>query len=507
MPQIGLGLALVVWYLWKPLTAGAAELGGELADPGLSLLTTVELMLRNDPNIGLVEARVAVAAGNFLGSRGLFDPIFEASTDRSRDRSPSLAGPSSDTTSLDGSLSYSQRLRSGQILGSALDLGQTEGSPTSNTGTVSFTLRQPLLQGRRRDVVTAEETASELELEASELDVEHRIAERILTVVSQYWVCKAAALDLEILLETEASSRELLETTRRLIEADLTPAAEIVQLEADLVSREANRIAGEQALFEARQDLGRVIGLDAEGIRNLPLPDDPFPRVAPLEIPEPERVRGLLARSHDLRADLRAAEKRREACEVRRIAADDELKHRLDLVLTPSYSGVAEGSGIDDFFRPLYEEVPGVSASFGLRWSWPLFRSEARGASLRAEATVRQSELAAELTSKDIDASVPSALEAVRRSAERLVKISESIEFFERALENEIKKLRGEASTLVDVITQRDRLTAAQQRQVAAELSLARALVDLRFQTGSLLPPGDTAERSVEPERLTSLPF
>lgn len=507
MPPIWLCLAATFGCLWSPLATGAGEVDAELLEPGLSLLTTVELMLRHDPNIGLVEAQVALAAGSLLSSQGLFDPTLEASTDRNRDRSPSLTGPSSDTTSLDGSLSYSQRLRSGQILGSALDLGQTEGSPTSNTGTVSFTFRQPLLRGRGREVVTAAETAAELELEASRLDLEHRIAERILAVVSQYWIFKAAALDLEILLETEASSRELLETTRRLISADLTPAAEIVQLEADLASREANRIAGEQALFEARQDLGRVIGLDAEGIRDLRLPGDPFPQLEPLEIPEPERIRGLLARSRAARADLRAAEKRREASEVRRVAADDDLEHQLDLVLTPSYSGLAEGSAVDDFFRPLYEEVPGVSASFGLRWSWPIFRREARGASLRADAVVRQSELAAERTAKDIDASVPSALEAVRRSAERLVKISESIGFFERALENEIKKLRGEASTLVDVITQRDRLTAAQQRQVAAELSLARALVDLRFQTGSLLPPGDSVERSVRPERLTSLPF
>lgn len=507
MPRSWLGLAAVAWCLWATASEARGPVDPDSPEASLTLLTTVELMLRHDPNIGLVEAQEALAAGSLLSRRGLFDPSLEASTNRSRDQSPQLTGPSSDTSSLDGSLGYSQLLRSGQTLSSAIDLEQTDDRPALNTATVSFTFRQPLLRGRGKKVVTAEETAAELELEASRLDLEHRIAERILAVVSQYWEVKAAALDLDILLETEASSRELLETTRRLIAADLTPAAEIVQLEADLVSREENRIAGEQALFQARQDLGRSIGLDAVAIRALPLPGDPFPRVDPLEAPEPAQLDGILARARDQRADLKAAEKRVEASKVRRVAAENALEHQLDLVLTPSYSGLAEGAGTGDFFRPLYEEVPGLSASFGLRWSWPVFRREARGAIIQADAVVRQSALGAELTAKDIDASVPSALEAVRRSAQRLVKISESIGFFERTLENEIKKLRGGSSTLVDVITQRDRLTAAQQRRVSAELSLARALLDLRFQTGSLLGPGESVERSVEPERLTSLPF
>ena len=62
---------------------------------------------------------------------------------------------------------------------------------------------------------------------------------------------------------------------------------------------------------------------------------------------------------------------------------------------------------------------------------------------------------------------------------------------FERAVINEEKKLRAGTSTLLDVISQRDRLTSARQSQVSAHLALALALARLRFETGTLCPEAD----------------
>ena len=93
-----------------------------------------------------------------------------------------------------------------------------------------------------------------------------------------------------------------------------------------------------------------------------------------------------------------------------------------------------------------------------------------------------------------------------RVSARRLARVSRSVGFFERAVENEVKKLRAGTSTLVDVITQRDRLTAIRRQRVSARLALALALAELRFQTGTLLEAGAVG-RSITTRQLTSLPF
>ena len=63
-------------------------------------------------------------------------------------------------------------------------------------------------------------------------------------------------------------------------------------------------------------------------------------------------------------------------------------------------------------------------------------------------------------------------------------------------------------STLLDVINQRDRLTAAQQAEVSAQLALAISLLQLRFETGTLIgEDGGTGEAgTVQVSRLTTLP-
>jgi outer membrane protein TolC len=79
------------------------------------------------------------------------------------------------------------------------------------------------------------------------------------------------------------------------------------------------------------------------------------------------------------------------------------------------------------------------------------------------------------------------------------------VRLFERTVANEEKKLKGGTSTLLDLISQRDRLIAARQTEVGAELDLALSLLELRFQTGTLLGAGGLAGE-VELARLTTLP-
>ncbi len=488
----------------RPQVNTAPDTAADTPEIRLGLLETVRLTFENDPNIAIVEARLEASQGALHSARGAFDPVLTSRVSGSESRSPIDEVSSSDSSTLSQSVSLEQLLHSGLSLEPSVDLQSSDAAgPAVNTATVSFTVRQPLLRDRGRAVVGAEELASEREVEAATLDLEHTVALRLVAVVSQYWRTRAAALDLEVLRATEASSRELLANTRRLVAADVTPAAEIVQLEADLTSREVSRISGEQTLFRSRQDLGREMGLEAARIRALPLPGDVFPSVADEAIPP--AADALLAEALTRRADLAAARQRLAAGELRRRVADNALKPQLDLTVTPSYSGLAEGGG-GTFYAPLFDNVPGLSTTVGLTFSWPILNRRAEGALIQAEANVRQNSLQVELASKSIGAEVPTALDAVRRSADQLVRLDRAVELFEQALANEIKKLTAGSSTVVNVITQRDRLTSSQQRRVAAQLALALALVDLRFETGTLYRTG-TEARTIRSADLTTLPF
>ncbi len=489
------------------------------ADPGrpthgLPLLDAIELTLNLDPNIELVEAQLDASRGSLMSASSRFDPQLTADLQRDDVRTATGENSSSRSESLSASTGLRYELRSGLLLTPSVSLDRDE-RDAANQATVAFSLRQPLLRGRGRDVVAAAESAAAGEVEASYHDLQHTIAQRLRTVTQFYWQLLAAQENLAILRQGEARSRTLMETTRRLIEADVTPAADLIQLQADLTAREAARIGGEENVFSARQVLGREIGLDAEAIAALPAASEPFPEPV---LPASLRADAgrFIARARALRSDLQAQRVRSANSRTLERAAANAVQPSLDLIFTPSYSGFTSGSAGSDFLAPLWREVPGLSASIGLSLTLPIGHRLAEGQLLQEQSARRQRDLQRDLLETAIGADVPAALEAVISGAAQLERAREAVSLFEQAVENEEKKQRVGRSTLLDVINQRDRLTSAQQRLVNARLNLALALLDLRFQTGTLWTPAPVADGNsgsgartanrVSLQQLTTLP-
>jgi outer membrane protein TolC len=503
LPAVAL-LAALLAALSPAATPAAAASPPE---PGLALLDAVELLLDHDPNLFIQEARLESSRGALLTASSRFDPVVSSGLATRTAQTPLSETQVSETDTLETTLSLGQELRSGLSLEPSLTLTQTDepGLEALNVGSVTFTFRQPLLRDRGRTVVAAGERAAERELSAADLDLRHTVSQRVLAVTSQYWRVVSARHALEILEASEQSSRELLRTTRRLIEADLTPAAEVVLLEADLAAKESSRIGGERDLFQARQELGREIGLTPEEIAALPLPSEPFPTPPSTDRSSAGEAAALVALAFDSRADLAAARQRLEGAQLLTAAADNGLRPRLDLVFTPGWTGLVEGSRSRNFLASLYRNVPGLSSSLVFELTWPTVNRRAQGELLQARAGEEESRRFVELLMRSIGADVPTALDAVRRGAQQLERAVRAVELFEQAVINEEKKLRAGTSTLIDVISQKDRLTSSRLTEVSAHLSLALALADLRFQTGTLLAAGgDSAQ--INRDRLTTLP-
>ncbi len=481
-------LVLVGWWGLGPWAGGEA-LQAE-SSSGLELVEALRQALENDPNVALEATRVELSKAALDSARSPFDPVLSSALTVSEDRAAELEGGGSASSTVTSSLGLIQLLRSGLRLEPGVELVQTDDNRPSSTPTtsarVTFRVRQPLLAGRGRGATTAGERSGQRDLAASLLEQRHAVAARLRAVAAQYWITAAAHHDLEVLRESERGSRQLLDNTRKLIEADQVPAAELVQLEANLASKESATLGGERALFTARQDLGREIGLEAESIRQLPIPADGFPELDPTTVPTPEEAGPLLVMAAEHRADLGGARERLAAVEVLREAAENALLPDLQLIFAPSYSGLEAGADVGSFFSALVENVPGASATLSLNLSWPLRNQRAEAELARLDASVRQGELLVERIGKEIGADVPAALEAVRRNAQRVQKARVAVSLFERAVVNEEKKLRAGTSTLLDLISQRDRLTSAQQGVVSAQLALALALLDLRLSTGTL---------------------
>ncbi|MEM7482090.1 MAG: TolC family protein [Acidobacteriota bacterium] len=455
--------------------------------PGLTLLEALRLTLENDPAIARTLVQSDLAEGSRLQAAATFDPLVTSGATRLDTETPTGEDSSTEEETYLLSAGVDQLLHSGLQLTPTVSLQQDREDGGSNVGTLAIDFRQPLLRGRGSATVTANLRAAEIETEAVAADVRQTLSLRLLRVAQQYWQVVAARRNLTVFSESERTSRELLETSERLVEADLRPAADLILLEADLTAKETSRIAGQQALFAARQNLGREIGLSAEAIARLPMPSDPLPVVAPEDLRGSGDGLAFVALALRWRDDLRAARLREEAGRILARAAENGLKPRLDLLVTPSYTGFVAGDSVGDLFSSPLENVPGVSTSVGLSLGLPLRNRRAEGLLLQAEALLTSARLDVEALEKQLGADVPSALDGLRRNAEQLERAQRSVELFARVVSNEAKKLGVGASTLIDVISQQDRQTAAQRQLVSAQLSLALALLDLRFRTGTLV--------------------
>ena len=114
----------------------------------------------------------------------------------------------------------------------------------------------PLLRGRGRDVVAATETAAGIEVEASLLDLNQTISSLLSNTASSYWNAVGAAKNLKVAQGSEERGRIYVENVQTLIAAGRVPEAEIHQVNANLATRSAARIAAEQSLHRGAPATG-----------------------------------------------------------------------------------------------------------------------------------------------------------------------------------------------------------------------------------------------------------
>ena len=93
----------------------------------------------------------------------------------------------------------------------------------------------------------------------------------------------------------------------------------------------------------------------------------------------------------------------------------------------------------------------------------------------------------------------------VRRIANATVSINEAVELYNTAVAEEVSRLRLGLSTLTNVITVEDKRNSAQEDLIAQQSALAKAIVRLRNETGTLLRLDD-GRGMLDRESIISLP-
>lgn len=513
---------LAVLLALSPLCFG--QNSSELPSRQVSLMDVLQSTLKQHPAIKVQERQVDLEQGALQVAKGQFDTVYAADAEqthlytpltRSQQASAAEAGfPSSALATWGTTYDASARrlFRNGISIGPSAqinrDLDNLQNRPGLNTSNASFQVVIPLLRGRGREVVGAQENSARITVDASVYDLNHSIAQLLASAASQYWNAVAANLNLEILKSAEARGRAYVTDVQTLIDADRVPRGEINQLLANLAGRTASRIGGEQQVLAAQQALAVSMGLSEAEMLTFPSPSDPLPDWNSETTPQlnNQLVQEFVERALKKRADLLAAQRRQEAAGVLIPAAKNQLRPQLDLNLRAGYSGLLEGTNYFRVFGSPFQNVGGADSVASLRYSFAPRNNTALGTLAQTEAAYQQALLRQDDLARNIASGVVTSMTNLVSTISRLQRARDAVRSYQLALNGEQEKFRLGIGSLVDVLTIEDRLTNANSQALSAQLDFSLAIENLRFATGTVVDP-DTRTHVIELNTFLRLPF
>ncbi len=477
---------------------------GAPAQAPLTLDDVVRVTLASSAEVRSGEWAVRAQQGALEQARGAFDPQLFArvTTDREKVVSPTQQDPL--RLALSDRLAYAlgldRRFRSGLVVSPQLSFTRDDPSALAarNAATASLELALPLLRGRGGGLTAAGERAAATTHRAATHDLRHRRAQSVLRAVGAYWQYAAALRRLAVLRGAEERARRLVDETRTLIAADARPAVDSITVTANLAAKRATRIAGEQGVIAARRSLGLAMGVSADALRALPLPDTLLPPLRPGPDAGPADPAPAVERALRQRADLAAARTRRDAAQGLLRGARRELLPQLDVGVRLGYTGIEGGGELGKLVSPFSNQHGGYFAQLQLSYGLPVGNRLAAGQALQSDAADRQAELAVAELARAIELDAAAAVETLRSALAQLEQSAEAVRLYAAALEGETRKLRLGTSTLFDVIYAEDALTGATLGEIEGRQRALEALAQLRFETGELVA-GEAGDRAPVP--------
>jgi len=489
-----------------------------MSTKGIGLLDSVITTLEKQPAIHLGQQDVEQSRGKLQQESGQFDTTLDATLSHDHADVPLteldvLSGESPLTDTTTAQMDLSKQFRTGVTVNPSVQVVRTEDTPSlfnpSNAATVNFTISIPLLKGLGTKATGANELAARWDLQAGILTLRHTLSQQVLSTVTSYWDYLAAARVLDLRRISEKRAKESYSDTRKLIQGDEKAASEIELVSANLASKTAARIEAERALVIARHALGLAMGLLFQEIDSLPLPVDDFPRAgdqAISKVGSGAALKLFTDRSLENRADYLASKESQESAKVLVEQARNGLLPQLDFQVGVGYSGLDEGSRFSNFGLALRDNIPGYSATASLTYKWPFKNNTARGLFLQSVSTYRKTVISTDDLARNIDSKVVQDISDLMKSSLELAGYYKSVGHYKKAVENEGKKFHLGMSTLVELFTTEDNLITAQLSLISAQVTHAKALAQLRFDTGTLL--ADREERiQVGVVELTTIPF
>jgi outer membrane protein TolC len=334
-------------------------------------------------------------------------------------------------------------------------------------------------------VNATEEMAAERDYEGALLKLNHTVAQSLSKVVGDYWQSVSSIRKLENADSAYRVSSSLLDLTEELVKAAALAKTELSLAEAKKAEAASARSAALIDMFQATKQLALDLGLKENQLRVLPFAADPMPSLSASAVAKLNTDRLIdvaLAHRFDRLSALKAIEAKRLTAYKARIDLRPDLL--LDLaggvmIDDEKYSMVAHQSG--------YTAKPNFSAVLG--FTYAPANHQAKGGVVDAEAKLDQAIVNLDVVSESIAINIKTLGNTMADLVERIAKDDAASASFQQNVSDMREKFRQGAATLIETFQAVSNLIDARNSAVASRLTLAQAISQLRFETGTILTP------------------
>ena len=170
------------------------------------------------------------------------------------------------------------------------------------------------------------ETSAGVQVQASQLDLNQTFTDLLTNTAVGYWDLVGAIRMLQVAIGSEQRGQMLVENVDALVRAERIPRNDTNEVRANLDDRIAGRIAAEQQVVVARQQLAVAMGLPPESMASLADPAEDLPEGIGAPAGDPETIRRYIDLALSQRADYLAARKRVEAARTLLALAKNGLR-------------------------------------------------------------------------------------------------------------------------------------------------------------------------------------
>lgn len=495
----------------------------------LTLAEALRMALDNNKDIEVARKTSSMAEFDLKAARGVYEPKLSGQTYYERATAPNVSIFSNNPKTTQANVVANAGLTGyiptfGTVLTGTFNNSRvTTDNPISilspqYLSSLSFSVTQPLLRGRRFDAQRRGIEIAKRNLELTDTQFLSHTIDTVSNVEKAYWDLIFALRNLQVQRDGVKIAKAQLEHNKRLVnEGQLAPI--------DIVAAETQVATFEQAVYDALN----AVNIYENVLKNLiaPTRTDAIwgEAIVPIESVEQKVPDTTLTDALDSamknRPELAVSNTQLAINKIDQRYYKELKKPQIDLVASYSSSGVG-GSQNPNFstsfptacnvdptgpacaqqqanlalltgnpFRGIFtNRYP--TYRVGLNFNLPLFGDKTNGALLgKAKVDAERLEVQREQIEQGIQIEVRNAMQAVRSGEARLRAAAIARENSQKQYESEQRKLDEGQSDVYRVLERQTALIAAKSIELKARTDLNKAIVDLERATGNSLKAND----------------